>query len=255
MAQLAHHAAACPRVWVRRPGRGPAPCRSVVPGSGAPGSGQLIVEFAAAGNVKALTRLLDIEYSIPDEELDSSTKAIRTAQLRTAAQRAVHAGMIYTLRLLLERGAELGLDMGNGRAIACEAAARGQHQVLALLLAPHDPPESIGGGVSTEVQNGHGRTVLMEAAMNGHAECLRVAIEAGSDLDFATKNYNATAAIFAAREGHLNCLNILREAGADMDIERSDGKTAMQIHREQVRAQMANVMMRSMTKSGQGFKV
>jgi len=76
-----------------------------------------------------------------------------------------------------------------------------------------------------------------------------------SDLDFATKNYNATAAIFAAREGHLNCLNILREAGADMDIERSDGKTAMQIHREQVRAQMANVMMRSMTKSGQGFKV
>ena len=55
-------------------------------------------------------------------------------------------------------------------------------------------------------------------------------------------------------EGHV-CLNILREAGADMDIERSDGKTAMQIHREQVRAQMANVMMRSMTKSGQGFKV
>ena len=89
---LAHHAAACPRVWVRRPGRGPAPCRSVVPGSGAPGSGQLIVEFAAAGNVKALTRLLDIEYSVPDAELDSSTKAIRTAQLRTAAQRAAHAG-------------------------------------------------------------------------------------------------------------------------------------------------------------------
>ena len=112
----------------------------------------------------------------------------------------------------------------------------------AALLAPHDPPESIGGGVSTEVQNGHGRTVLMEAAMNGHAECLRVAIEAGSDLDFATKNYNATAAIFAARR-NLNCLNILREAGADMDIERSDGKTAMQIHREQVGAQMANVMM------------
>ena len=110
---LAHHAAACPRVWVRRPGRGSAPCRSVVPGSGAPGSGQLIVEFAAAGNVKALTRLLDIEYSVPDAELDSSTKAIRTAQLRTAAQRAVHAGMIYTLRLLLERGADLGLDMGE----------------------------------------------------------------------------------------------------------------------------------------------
>ena len=254
-AAQAHAVCVC-SVRARRPRRGPAPCRGVTPGSGAPGSGQLIVEFAAAGNVKALTRLLEIEYAVPDDELDSSTRAIRTAQVRTAAQRAAHAGMVYTLRLLLEYGADLGLEQGNGRAIACEAAARGHREVLKLLLAPHDPPESIGGNVSTTLQNGHGRTVLMEAAMQGHAECLKVVIEAGADLDFATKNYNATAAHFAARDSHLECLNILRDAGADMEIERTDGKTAMQIHRENVRTQMTNTMLRSAPKkSDSGFKV
>ena len=165
-------------------------------------------------------------------------------------------GNSSAIALLLEYGADLGLEQGNGRAIACEAAARGHREVLKLLLAPHDPPESIGGNVSTTLQNGHGRTVLMEAAMQGHAECLKVVIEAGADLDFATKNYNATAAHFAARDSHLECLNILRDAGADMEIERTDGKTAMQIHRENVRTQMTNALLRSAPKkSDSGFKV
>jgi ankyrin repeat protein len=30
--------------------------------------------------------------------------------------------------------------------------------------------------VSTEVQNGYGRTLLMEAAKNGHAACIAVAV-------------------------------------------------------------------------------
>ena len=71
-AAQAHAVCVC-SVRARRPRRGPAPCRGVTPGSGAPGSGQLIVEFAAAGNVKALTRLLEIEYAVPDDELDSSS--------------------------------------------------------------------------------------------------------------------------------------------------------------------------------------
>jgi hypothetical protein len=42
-----------------------------------------------------------------------------------------------------------------------------------------------------------------------------------------------------------------------MEIERTDGKTAMQIHRENVRMQMTNAMLRSAPKKfeDQGFKV
>ena len=63
------------------------------------------------------------------------------------------------------------------------------------------------------MQNEYGRTVLMEAAMNGRTECLRVAFEAGADVNFATEDGNVTAAMFAAMEGHAECLNALRDFG------------------------------------------
>ncbi len=36
----------------------------------------------------------------------------------------------------------------------------------------------------------------MEAAKEGHLECVAVALKHGADIDFATKNANATAAMF-----------------------------------------------------------
>lgn len=233
---MALHAA-----WVTRPSGVPThriPRRvlrvvpGALPGSGQPGGGQLIVELASTGQVEPLRRLLDESYAGDIASLDASTRAIRTAQVRTAAQRAAHHGQAGTLRLLVERGADLGLGLGNGRAIACEAASRGHADVLRILL--------LDAGASTEVQNGYGRTCLMEAAKNGRAECVEVALEAGADLDFATKNANCTAAMFAAAEGHAECFNLLRAAGADLTVARTqDGKTAMQLHREAVARQMA----------------
>lgn len=186
-----------------------------------------------------------------DAKLDASTRAIRAAQVRTAAQRAAHVGQAGTLRILLRHGADLGLELGNGRTIAVEAAARGHADVLRLLLTPtrtpaadaadaaDDDEDIVGGGASTEVQNGYGRTALMEAAKNGHVDCVLAAVEAGADVNFATKNANVTAAMFAAAEGRADCLNALRRAGADLDVRRNqDGKTAMQIHRERVAAEM-----------------
>ena len=152
---MALHAA-----WVTRPSGVPThriPRRvlrvvpGALPGSGQPGGGQLIVELASTGQVDPLRRLLDESYAGDIASLDASTRAIRTAQVRTAAQRAAHHGQAGTLRLLVERGADLGLGLGNGRAIACEAASRGHADVLRILL--------LDAGASTEVQNGYGRTV------------------------------------------------------------------------------------------------
>ena len=216
-------------------------------GSGAPGSGQEIVEKATNGDTLGLQNVLEASYSGDDDaQLDSSVRAIRKAQVRTAAQRAAHCGQAGTLRILLRHGADLGLELGNGRTIAVEAAARGHAEVLRVLLAPATgggDDDAVGAGVSTEVQNGYGRTALMEAAKNGHADCVVIAIEAGSSLNFATKNANVTAAMFAASEGHADCLNALRDAGADMEVTRNvDGKTAMQMHRERVAAEMAKFL-------------
>ena len=46
------------------------------------------------------------------------------------------------------------------------------------------------------------------------------------------------------------------ERGADVEEKDIDGKTAMQIHRENVRTQMTNALLRSAPKkSDSGFKV
>lgn len=92
------------------------------PGSGAPGSGQAIVEKATTGDTQGLAKLLEESYGGDDAQLESSVRAIRTAQVRTAAQRAAHVGQVGTLRLLLRHGADLGLSQGNGRTIAVVGA-------------------------------------------------------------------------------------------------------------------------------------
>ena len=72
---------------------------------------------------------------------------------------------------------------------------------------------------------------------------LKRLLKQGADIDFVTKNANMSAAMFAAAENRAECLNVLRDAGCDLDIERTlDGKTAMQIHRETVQAEMRKVL-------------
>ena len=70
-----------------------------------------------AGDTRGLERLLQESYgdvgfsfrSYDNATLDASVRAIRVAQVRTAAQRAAHVGQVGTLQLLLQHGADLGL--------------------------------------------------------------------------------------------------------------------------------------------------
>ena len=252
-----------------------------------------LVSAAEHGDVKTLEEVMDGAYSpAPDE----STAKIRDAQVRAATLKAVDAGQGKALRLLLDRGADLGLhddeddgelvmeeeeeeeeeegvevsavgveggedgddgaeETSSGRmtrsrrrrsrrwkklnettTLAIDAAARGHDDVLDVLFEQC--------GVSTEARDPTrpgARTALMEAAANGHAPCVAVLHAAGADLDAVTHDAQlCTAAMLAAEEGHAGCLNVLRGAGANMEIERkSDGKTAMQLHREKVAQDMA----------------
>ena len=172
-ARAAAAAASPPTPFVAPPGLRPRPSVRGQARFGQPGAGQLVVELAVANEVDQLRRLLAEAYAESTAaDLDSSSRAIRVAQLRTAAQRRARR-LGPRARLLLEHGAELGAAFGNGRAIACEAAARGHAEVLRVLLDPDL------GGVQTTVQNGYGRTCLMEAAKNGHVGCVREALDAG----------------------------------------------------------------------------
>jgi ankyrin repeat protein len=204
-----------------------------------------LMEAAEADDRKKVQELMDAVY-LPAP--DASTAKIRDAQLRAAALAAARAGGAKSLRLLLDRGADLGLfDEVVGSdpeerlrcTMGIECAGRGRAEVLDVLLS-----EDVG--VSTECRDPrNGMTALMAAARFGHAACIAVLVDRGADVD-ARSEYGSgamgggsTAAMMAAENGHAGALNALRAAGADVNLTREvDGKTAMQLHREKVTAEM-----------------
>ena len=119
------------------------------------------------------------------------------------------------------------------------APERGRAEVLDMLLS-----EDVG--VSTECRDPrNGMTALMAAARFGHAACIAGLVDRCADVG-ARSEYGcgamgggSTAAMMAAENGHAGALNALRAAGADVNLTREvDGKTAMQLHREKVTAEM-----------------
>eukprot|EP00618_Florenciella_parvula_P012394 CAMPEP_0119483234 /NCGR_PEP_ID=MMETSP1344-20130328/10732_1 /TAXON_ID=236787 /ORGANISM="Florenciella parvula, Strain CCMP2471" /LENGTH=876 /DNA_ID=CAMNT_0007517711 /DNA_START=56 /DNA_END=2683 /DNA_ORIENTATION=+ len=72
-------------------------------------------------------------------------------------------------------------------------------------------------------------TSLMRAAMKGHAECVRLLIEAGSDL--TAKVYNQmTSLMYAAQAGHVECVRLLIEAGSDLTAKSEHDRLPMPGH-------------------------
>ena len=58
---------------------------------------------------------------------------------------------------------------------------------------------------------------LHEAALNGHANCLSLIIDAGADIEIC-ENQFGTALHVACLKGYANCLSILLNSGANPDV-------------------------------------
>ena len=204
-----------------------------------------LVAAAETGDIPSLLNLLNDVY-VPAP--DASTAKIRDAQIRAAALAATRGGSATALRLMLDRGADLGLFEGGAEeddrlkcTMGIECAGRGRAEVLDVLLTDRRV-----GGLSTECRDPrNGMTALMAAARFGHVACIAVLVDAGCDVDARSdfgsgkQGGGSTAAMMAAENGHAGALNALRAAGADVDLTREvDGKTAMQLHREKVAGEM-----------------
>ena len=78
-------------------------------------------------------------------------------------------------------------------------------------------------------KRGSGNTALIGAASYGHADCVRLLIEANASVHAATDNSSvpgSTALIMAAFRGHVNCATLLLEAKANVEAGTNDGSTA-----------------------------
>ena len=68
---------------------------------------------------------------------------------------------------------------------------------------------------------------LLRASAAGHAEVVRLLLEAGADKDATGTSSSCTALILAAHKGRLEVVRLLVEAGAGKDITDKFGLTAL----------------------------
>lgn len=189
--------------------------------------------------------------------LDQCPQAINMRDLdnQSALTRALYAGRRDTVRLLIERGADVNSKGGWGRTDLYQFAATGRWEAVELLLengakvdAKDDKDSTplmlacafrnvdatsvlIEKGADVNARNKFGETPLMLAALNGDILIVEKLLKAGASLDTKDEN-GSTALMYAAKNGYWKTADMLMKNGAFVYEKNSAGKTAQQIAEE-----------------------
>lgn len=165
-----------------------------------------IHRYAAAGDLDALKRELDLEVAVdlrdPDEEL-------------TPLMVAVRSGRLDAVRFLLENGADVNAQAGpEQRPVLYEAVRNGDPALVELLL---DAGADIGyrseSGYGVTVDAMFGRDVLTDEQL---IPLFQLLIARGARLDDES-DYFESALSVASHLGRFDLIRLLLDAGADPD--------------------------------------
>jgi ankyrin repeat protein len=226
-----------------------------------------LVDAASRGDRQAVAALLQQRADVNERAADGSTalhwaaqnndlpmvqQLIRAGADVKAASRygltpmtvAATAGSAAIAEALLNAGADPNGATPEGETILMTAARAGQVQIVRQLLAR-------GANVNAR-ENWQQQTALMWAAAENHGEVVKVLVEAGADMDLASKvldgapprNRTApdqgqqgvhttfptgglTALHYAARQNAQNAVIALAETGVNLDQKDPDGFTAV----------------------------
>jgi len=132
------------------------------------------------------------------------------------------SGSAETIRILMSKGADLGVRDPFGRSPAILAAWSGDVEVLQLL---------IGGGADVNATDKKGESALIAAARRGNAKQVMPLLRAGAAADYADPQ--GRTALSYAFEAHRYgsgaepdpwaCVRFLLRAGASLDRRDSNG--------------------------------
>ena len=139
---------------------------------------------------------------------------LATGQLMSAAQ---YGGNAETVKLLLERGADVNAKDNDGWTPLQHAAKRGNVEIIKLLLEK---------GADVNAKSNDGVTALMSAAKRGYMEIIKLLLEKGADVNANFKG-NGTALSLAAEAGQTNAVGFLLDKNANINATNWDGDTAL----------------------------
>jgi ankyrin repeat protein len=174
----------------------------------AAGDGQRLVAAIQSGDPGAVALLL-ADGVAPDLRYGKDT----------AMTWAAREGAVEVMDLLRGQGAEPDADA------ALAACTEGRLAALERLLA---------WGIDPNTADPYEMTLLMTAALHGHADLVETLLAAGARVGDREVVQGYTALILAAAHGHADVVRLLLAAGADAHARTDNGETALGWARERV---------------------
>ncbi len=160
-----------------------------------------------ARNVEHQTALLIAvcwgQQEIIHHLLDNSASVDTRDRQYSALMWAVKHGFIETVKILIERGANI------------HTTAEGSWK---------------------------GYTALMLAVLEGHTNIVRVLIDRGANVN-TTNDKDESTLMWATAKGYLDIVEILMEHGADLDARDREGRTALAVARLQAQEEIFKVLI------------
>ncbi|KXG52095.1 uncharacterized protein PGRI_083790 [Penicillium griseofulvum] len=151
-------------------------------------------------------------------EFEEGTSSTFPKKDGTALHAAALGGHTETIRLLLERGADVNAQGGEDGTALYAAALRGHTETIQLLLER---------GADINAQGGEDGMALYAAASRGHTETVRLLLDQSADFN-ARNGEDRTALHAAALGGHTEIVLLLLLQGADVNAQSSEDGTALQ---------------------------
>lgn len=174
--------------------------------------------------------------------LSPAFREIRAQQLAKNEQllTAVEAGDLSRVKALLHAGANVNTRTSGGLTALSLAVIRGYDEI-ALLLLDHGASLDARDKSGDRQQRSPGNSPVHYAAIYGRTRVLERMLQAGVSPDLRDKN-GRTLLMLAAENGHLETVQLLLRAGADANARSALGETVLDCARRRKNAEVIRLI-------------
>ena len=185
-----------------------------------------VITAAGQGHTDIVEFLLNQGASIHSSHsnslrMGSGSEPIVAWQLTSPLHAATAFSHLNTVKLLVERGADVNVQDKHGKTALQIAATEGSSDIVEILLDYH---------ADLNIAGRHGGALHL-AARQGHDDIAKQLIDKKAILDLRAQS-ELTPLHVVARKGHVKVVKLLCTRGANMNHQTSSGRTPLYIAAE-----------------------